>query len=310
MSSTLSGTRPATLGSMTAIEARRFARHPAFLVGTFAALAVTLWVYLAGDTVTVDGVVHPEALLSGPIIPAFFIGLPSLMVAARLVRSTEATHEVLGASPVSESRRTLAVAGACVVPLTAGFVWLAELLVIAAVREPHGSELWFPVVADLDVWAILLALGPVACLGGGLLGVLIGRWLRFRGASVLAILSLVALDILGQGPVMSEADTARWRLWLPWAMWHSGGNTAEPYDYVPAYTQVLHPGNPVAYLAYVLTLCALAVIGAVWHDRTARTPRLRLTAVALIGLAVVLFLLSVLTGMTDPLVSPPFPSTD
>lgn len=312
MDATLSPAHPGTsLGSMIGIEARRFARHPAFLLGAAAAYAVTLWAFLSGDTVTANGVEHPEALLSGPVVPAFFIGLPSLLVAARLVRSTDAAAEVMGAAPGTEARRTLAVAGACVVPLVAGVVWLAELLVIAAVNEPYAAELWFPTVNDLDVWSILIAAGPVACLGGGLLGVLVGRWLRFRGASTVVVVALVALDIFGQGPLITaSAEAARWRVWVPWTMWHSGGNTEEAYDYVPAFTQVLHPGNPATYLLYVLVLCALAVGGAVWHDRAARTPRLRLLLWGLIGLAVALYVVTALTGMTEPLVSDPFPNSD
>lgn len=293
---------------MTGIEARRFARHPAFLLGVLIAFAVTAWAYLAGDTVTIDGVEHPESLLSGPIIPAFFIGIPSLVVAARLVRSTESADEVLDAAPGSEARRTLAVAGACVVPLVAGLLWLAEILLIFVIREPHPSELWFPTVNDAYVWSILLALGPVACLGGGLLGVLVGRWWRFRGAPVVAAIIMIAVNIVGQGSWADTADELTWRLWLPWAMWHSGGHMEEGWGYVPPMTQLLHPGNPVSYLGYLLVLCALAVAGAVWHDRTARSSRLRLAIWGLIVLAVVLVVVSMTTGMTEPFISEPFPS--
>ena len=79
---------------------------------------------------------------------------------------------------------------------------------------------------------------------------------------------------------------------------------------MPAYTQVLHPGNPVTYLLYVLVLCALAVAGAVWHDRTARSTRLRLVIYGLIVAAIGLVVVTALTGMTEPLVSSTFPSTD
>ena len=42
---------------------------------------------------------------------------------------------------------------------------------------------------DWQVWSILLALGPVACLGGGLLGVLTGRWLGFPGAAAVVVVA-------------------------------------------------------------------------------------------------------------------------
>lgn len=296
MYSTLPETSHGSLGAMVRMEARRFARHPLFIVGFLAAMTVMLLFNLDDSEYFGDA-------LSTPVTAAFFIGLPSLVVAARLVRSTEAADEAMAAVPGTEARRTLAVAGACVVPFAAGLVWLATLFVGLAIKAPHPNELWFGTLDDVYVWSLLVALGPVACLGGGLLGVLVGRWLRFRGAPAVAVVALLAFDLLWQVPFMGEdvltdsvADPARYRLFVPWAMWHSG-TTEEGL-------QALGPGNPVFYLLYLLGLCALAVGGAVWHDRTARTTSLRVRLYALLGLTAVLLALAMLTG-TEGIVSEP-----
>ena len=115
-------TTPASLRTMTGIEARRLARHPAFLVGVVLAFGVLALMYFLDDQP------HLGDLLSMPVIPAFFIGLPSLVATARLTRSTEATAEAIGTAPGSEARRTAALALACFVPFLAGVVWIgAEL---------------------------------------------------------------------------------------------------------------------------------------------------------------------------------------
>ena len=105
---------PASLRTMAGIEARRLARHPAFIVGVVAAFGVLILLYVLNDDP------HLGDLLSMPVIPAFFIGLPSLVATARLTRSTEATAEAIGTAPGSEARRTAALALACFVPFTAG----------------------------------------------------------------------------------------------------------------------------------------------------------------------------------------------
>ena len=301
---TLPEIRRASLTSMVGIEARRFAKHPLFILGVLAAYGVAVWASTL-DTATSGGEVHVEGVLAHPIVPAFFIGLTSLVVAASLTRSTDVAAEAMGTAPGSEARRTLAVAGACVVPLVAGLGWLAELFVIVAVRGTHPNELWFPTVNDGYVWCILLALGPISCLGGGLLGVLVGRWLRFRGAAVVAVVVVVAVDMLGQMPYAYDDDRASFRLWVPWAMFHAGGATEEELNGIPAYSQALLPGNPAWYLVYLLVLCALAVVGAIWHDRGARTPRVRLVAVGLLVAAIGCFLLAALTGISDVVISGP-----
>ena len=71
----------ADLSAMAGIEARRLARSPIFLSGVVLAFGVlALMAFLNEDPYFVD-------LLSIPVIPAFFIGLTSLVATHRLTRS-------------------------------------------------------------------------------------------------------------------------------------------------------------------------------------------------------------------------------
>jgi hypothetical protein len=265
-------TAPASLRTMTGIEARRLARHPAFVIGVVLAFGVlALLDYLTHDPYIGD-------LLSMPVIPAFFIGLPSLIATARLTRSTEATAEAIGTAPGSEARRTAALCLACFVPFTVGVVWMFTHVVLVALHGgPHPYEWWFNTMPDWQVWTIMIALGPVACLGGGLLGVLTGRWLRFPGAAAVMVVVIIVVDMIGQMPVEHHMPQAR--LWVPWAMFHSGTENDG--------TASIYAGNSAFYMVYLLSLCAAAALVAMWHDKTARVARLRtaLIAVVVVGLA-------------------------
>jgi hypothetical protein len=280
-----------SLAAMARIEAKRFARHPVFVLAVVLAigLEVLFWALADGEP--------SSDLLSMPVLPAFFIGLSSILVAARLVRSTEGAAEAMDTAPGTEARRTLAVAIAGLVPFAAGLAWVAVMLGIIAAWPPYPQDWWFGTAPDVHVWGILLALGSIPCLGGACLGVLTGRWLRFPGAPAVVILLTVAACI-GSGAL---ADT-RWselRLFAPWALFHSGT--------WPDRTQVLYAGNPSVYALYLLCLCAAAVIVAMWHDRTARTPRLKaaLAAVVVVGLACLAVAMT--TGIQENWRSDPLP---
>jgi hypothetical protein len=280
------------LGPMARIEARRLARHPAFLIGVVLAFGITALMVLLDDAPFVGD------LLSMPVIVAFFIGLSSLVATARLTRSTEVTAEALGTAPGTESRRTAALVIACLVPFAAGLLYVGMLLGLAAARGVHPDEWWFGTMPDWKVWTILVALAPVACLGGALLGVLTGRWLRFPGAAAVVVVGLVVVDMVGQLPVTHE-KTSELRLWVPWAMFHSGSETDG--------TAAILAGNPAAYLGYLLCLCAAAALMAVWHDRTARTGRLRAAIAGVTVLGLGFLALAMTTGAEDNVSSEPIP---
>jgi hypothetical protein len=278
--------------AMAGIEARRLARHPVFLVGVAVAFGILALMYFLDDSpVFVD-------VLATPVIPAFFIGLTSLVATARLTRSTEAAFEAVATAPGSEARRTTALVVACLVPFAAGLLFAAVLVAMAAARGVAPQEWWFATMPDWQVWSILVALCGVSCLGGGLLGVLTGRWVRFPGASAVVVVAVVATCLAGQLPLMDSPRTEL-RLWTPWSMFHSG--TLEDG------TQSLLAGNPAFYLAYLLCLCVTAALVAVWHDRSARTARLGATIGGTVVVGLACLALAVTTGPSDDRTSEPIP---
>ena len=279
--------------AMAGIEARRMARHPVFLLGVGLGLVV-LALYL----VLVDDETGVPVVLTLPLLGAFYIGLTSVIAAALLTRSTEVAVEAVATAPGTEARRTLALAAAGIPPLVAGLVFSVVLVVAARAIGVAPQEWWFGTMPDWQVWSIVL-MCPVACLDGALLGVLAGRWLRFRGASAVVVVALIVVTLLGQTPLL-ETGSSEWRLWVPWAIFHTGDNADG--------TQTLIAGNPAAYLGYLLALGALAVLGAMWHDRTARTPRFRALVAGVAMAAIALYVVAATTGNQDNRDSEPIPS--
>ena len=281
-----------SLGAMARIETIRLARNPFLILATLITFGLTGYLAASAERDT------PSDLLSWPVIPAFFIGLTSLVVMARQTRSTEAAAEAMSAAPGSEARRTHALLVACLLPAALGLAFVAFEVIVVAVMEPAPQEWWFGTTNDLHVWSMLLANAPVACLGGALLGVVIGRYLRFPGAAAVAVVVLVVVDALAQFPG-EETDLEVLRLWTPWATWQSGT--------LGDGTAVLYGGNPFFYLVYVLCLCAGAAIFAIRHDPTARTPQLKRAFAAVVVAGLVALTLSMTTGEPDNRTSEPVP---
>ena len=64
-------------------------------------------------------------------------------------------------------------------------------------------------------------------------------------------------------------------------------------------TATLYAGNPAFYLIYLLCLCAAAALVAIWHDRTARTGRLRAAIVGVVVVGLAALALAMTTGNDD-----------
>lgn len=281
-----------SLRAMARIETIRLAKNPFFILSNLIAFGLLAFFLIHGESKKYA----VQDLLSWPVVPAFFIGLTTLVVMARQTRSTEAAAEAMSASPGSEARRTQALILACLLPAALGALWVSVEVVVYAIRDVAAEEWWFHTAGDVEITAMLLCAAPIACLGGGLLGVLVGRWLNFPGASAVMVVVLVVGNFLGQMG-FAEDGTPVLRLWTPWILWHSGT--------VDDSTSSLYGGNAVFSAVYLLCLCAAAAIFAIRHDRTARTPRLRQAFIGVVVVGLAALTLSMTTGETENRVSEP-----
>ncbi len=155
------------LRALARVEAKRFARHPLFLLG----IAIML--------IPMVAVVWQQELdanpMTGTLFIAFLFGVFGFIVAHRLTTSMLRTRDLATTTPVGRQQRTLALCLACLVPATAGVVVAVFMLVTAAIWTPVGDPVtahvaWFRDDPAIDVLATLIAMGPVAALGGPLLG--------------------------------------------------------------------------------------------------------------------------------------------
>jgi hypothetical protein len=282
---TYAGERSA-LATLARHEIVAYLKHPLFLVG----LALVAVAVVFGD--------DESSSLYYVIAPATCLGIFGIMVMAGLVRRSD-QQAAAGTVVLSERERTYALASAAVVPFAAGLAFFAWAVWEYHAHPPQDYTMPFGDVGDGWVYAMLFALGTLSTLGGPILGLVVGRWLQFRGAAILVSVGLILFSIFFQGIV---EPVRTFRVFWPWT--YFGG----PYgiDGDPERWLILS-GSPQWYCVYLVVLCALGVVVAALHDREAPRAGLAKLAGGLAAVALVLGTLTMLTGpeeQVNPLPSP------
>ncbi|MDQ1614071.1 MAG: hypothetical protein QOJ60_10 [Actinomycetota bacterium] len=275
--------RSGAVRQLARIEAQRYARHPLFLVGFVLAL-----VFSAGE--------HGPTELDYHVIPSFFIGVLGIVVAARLTASTRDTRPVLDSAPVTRSTQTAALCLACAVP---GLAALVTVLVHRGfVLADPLPEFHYGTYGATDRFLITIVVPVIACIGAPLLGVAVGRWLRFPGAGLLAVVGVIFWsNIAAYVPAQSmDAATLPARalhMFTPYtAFGSSNGDANVATTVLRSYT-----GSVLWFTVWTVMLCALAATAAMWRGTDGRERRkLQRVFVVLAVAALVSFGLAVRFG--------------
>ena len=138
-----------------------------------------------------------------------------MMATFWLTRSMRASEPVVGVTPVTLPVRTAALCAVAIVPFGCGCLTLLAFLQFHPVGDPvYGA---FSPSARI---AVLVGQIVVPSLGGPLLGVALGRWVRFPGAAFVLFLVLSGWVNLVTVLTLSHPDSAPvavLRLFAPFA---------------------------------------------------------------------------------------------
>jgi hypothetical protein len=273
---------PSLLWPLARIEAVRYARHPVFLVG------LTLCaVFSAGRMGPME--------LDWQVMPAFFLGVLGIVVAARLTRSTDTSAPVISSAPVPTTVRTAALCLACLVPAAAGLAMAIWHRLWVALADP-APEFYYGTYDSVERNVVTIVLPVVFSLGGPLLGVAVGRWLRFPGAALLVVVVTVAWAQLAAYIDLANPPSAVSRtlhMLTPYTAWAiTDGDGEHPLTVVRSLT-----GSPTWYAVWALCLCGLAAVAALWREAGGSARHgLRRSGAALVAAAVIALSLAVSGG--------------
>jgi hypothetical protein len=263
----------ATVGVLSRKEAWRVLSSPATpILLTYLLLVAGVDVVVGGDQS--EGMFRREAIAELLAYVGLLLYGPITFVGAHLVTSSagrSGSERMLAATPLGERRRDLALClGVLVGPVLVS-------LVVAATSAWLASGL--PMVPDSDgqvpdYWSwIDVAQVPAIVLGGGILGVVVARWLRFPGSLLLGFVAMV----IGTGWLLTGEGAAAIRPWFA------------PYVIIPWWSEsswATAGGSQVWHLAYLLGLSGLGVC-AVALRHPWRRARWLVAATVALGMVVV-----------------------
>ena len=268
----------ATFTALAIRETRRFVLNPVFLFAV-AFIVFALWAGPDAGVTDID--------TANPY-PAIFLGGFGMMATYWLTRSMRASEPVVGVTPVTRPARTAALCVVALVPFACGCLALLRFVQLI----PVSSPLYGPFSPSARV-AVLVGQIVMPALGGPLLGVALGRWVRFPGAAFVLFLVLYGWVSLVTILSFSHADSAPvavLRLFAPFAFFTYTGDTGG----VTAFR-----GSPWFFIGWQLALCAIAVLVALLRgaEGTVRSRIIRGLAIAGVT-AVILLALAASGGFT------------
>jgi hypothetical protein len=274
----------ATFTALAARETRRFALNPVFLF----VVVFTAWWTWAGRGAAVADIDLVNAFA------AIFLGGFGMLAAFWLTRSMRASEPVVGVTPVTQPIRTAALCAVALVPFACGCLALLRFVQLI----PVSSPLYGPFSLSARV-AVLVGQIVMPALGGPLLGVALGRWVRFPGAAFVLFLVLygwVSLVTILSMSHQNSAPVAVLRLFAPFAFFTYTGDTHSAGPAVTAWR-----GSPWFFIGWQLALCAIAVLVALLRGAEGRVRTRIIRALGVAGVAALVMLaLAAAGGFTHP----------
>ena len=264
----------ATFTALAARETRRLVLNPVFLAAA-GLTAYTLWSGQRGTVTEIDG---------ANTIAATFFGGFGMLAAFWLTRSMQASEPVVGVTPVTLPARTAALCAVALVPFACGCLTLLAFLHFHPIGDPvYGA---FSPSARI---AVLVGQIVVPSLGGPLLGVALGRWVRFPGAAFVLFLVIFGWVQLVTILTISRPDSAPiavLRLFSPFAFFTLHADVG-----VTAWR-----GSPWFFIGWQLALCAIAVLVALLRGAEGRVRTRIIRALGVAGAVAVVMLVLAATG--------------